>query len=53
MRAGLLPDGVVVEDIVVVTSLVVVFAVVVVVFAVVGDEPMFETDDIVQKGCTS
>ena len=49
MRAGLLPDGVVVEDIVVVTSLVVVFAVVVVVFGVVGDEPMFETYNNINK----
>ena len=49
MRAGLLPDGVVVEGIVVVTSLVVVFAVVVVVFGVVGDEPMFETYNNINK----
>ena len=38
-----------VEGIVVVTSLAVVFAVVVVVFDVVGDEPMFETDNNIHK----
>ena len=50
-RKRYLPDGVVVEGIVVVTSFTVVFAVVVVGFAVVGDEPTFETGNIVYKGC--
>ena len=47
MRKVFLPDGVVVWGIVVVTSLVVVFAVAVVVFAVVGDEPMFDTENCI------
>ena len=49
MTEGFLPDGVVVEGIVVDTSLVVGFTVVVVGFGVVGDEPMFETYNNIDK----